>query len=398
MFGDIADAIRGQNGSQTQYLPEEMAGAILALSWDVGLKGRALLLDDGTFELNYLSSRQTTRPGRSIVQAFEVDVNGYANESSRPWDANAVRNAVKTIYIDSSFANFGLTNLTVFFKDFTNLEEVYGFENLTGITNGYMAFASCGKLRSIFATSFINNMTTGAYMFSFCHSLVGGADGKNPSTTSGYTLCKLGNGGVLTDPNNDGRTWFNSFLYSDNTLVLSVSSVPDPNKTLVASGRICANANYTGGQYRSFVGTGTSVVRAEFAADMATLSYLNLNYLFNNIPALVSVSGLGYLGSVRSLSFTFAACSGLTSIDLRGFDPSHLTNLSYAFSDCDALCTILADASWALPASGVSGSNCFYSCTENLVGGNGTVWSSSGTGYQYMRIDAAGTPGYLTAA
>ena len=42
VFEDIADAIRGQNGSTDTYLPGEMAAAILALSWDVGLKPRAL--------------------------------------------------------------------------------------------------------------------------------------------------------------------------------------------------------------------------------------------------------------------------------------------------------------------------------------------------------------------
>lgn len=40
---------------------------------------------------------------------------------------------------------------------------------------------------------------------------------------------------------------------------------------------------------------------------------------------------------------------------------------------------------------------CFYNC-KKLVGGNGTAWSSSNTNYTYMRIDKAGTPGYLTSA
>ena len=52
---------------------------------------------------------------------------------------------------------------------------------------------------------------------------------------------------------------------------------------------------------------------------------------------------------------------------------------------------------WALPSSGVSGMQCFYNC-KALVGGNGTAWSSSNTGYTYMRVDRAGQAGYLTAA
>lgn len=41
---------------------------------------------------------------------------------------------------------------------------------------------------------------------------------------------------------------------------------------------------------------------------------------------------------------------------------------------------------------------CFCSCSTSLVGGNGTLWASSKTGYTYFRIDAASTPGYINAA
>ena len=88
----------------------------------------------------------------------------------------------------------------------------------------------------------------------------------------------------------------------------------------------------------------------------------------------------------------------LTTIDFRGFDPSTLTDLFYTFSGCSKLTTILADASWALPSSGLTGSQCFYSCSTSLVGGNGTAWASNKTAYTYFRIDTASTPGDVTAA
>ena len=59
--------------------------------------------------------------------------------------------------------------------------------------------------------------------------------------------------------------------------------------------------------------------------------------------------------------------------------------------------TICADSTWALPSSGITGSQCFYSRCS-LVCGSGTVWASSKTGYTYFRIDTASTPGYITAA
>jgi hypothetical protein len=66
VFSDIADAIREQNGLSTLYQPRDMAAAILALEWDVGYKIRALLLDDGTLEINYYE-RRTSITGASAT-------------------------------------------------------------------------------------------------------------------------------------------------------------------------------------------------------------------------------------------------------------------------------------------------------------------------------------------
>lgn len=96
------------------------------------------------------------------------------------------------------------------------------------------------------------------------------------------------------------------------------------------------------------------------------------------------------------MRYTFSSCA-FTTIDFRGFDPLHLMDLFYCFSGCGELTTILADSTWALPTSGISGMQCFYNC-KKLVGGNGTAWPSSNTNCTYVRIDKAGTPGYLTSA
>jgi hypothetical protein len=239
-------------------------------------------------------------------------------------------------------------------------------------------------------------------MFNGCHKLVGGTDGFVPSSTSGASVCKIGTGGVLTDPNADARTWFWAHFYDDGEAVLTASSSPDPTRTLRASGRICAIGKYVGLGFTPWTGTTGPTHRQHltsvtFAADMDTFSYLNLIYLFYTCTNLASVSGLGNLRGVRSMRYTFSSCA-FTTIDFRGFDPSQLTDLFYTFSGCSHLTTIYADSTWALPTSGISGSQCFYSCSTSLVGGNGTVWASSKTGYTYFRIDTASTPGYITAA
>ena len=394
VFVDIADAIRAQNGSSDAYTPEEMAPAILALTWDVGYKVRALLLSDGTLEFNYYDHRQTVHGG-TIQQVFEVDTSGYASAPARSWDDIKLR--VKKVYIDSSIAPLGITNCAYWFSGFENCTEVSGFENLTSVTNATQMFTSCGALETIYATSFTNAITSGGSMFYGCSSLVGGADGFVPASLSGASVCKLGTGGVLTDPSNDTRTWFWAHYYTDGGAVLTAASTPDANRTLRASKRICANGKYQGLGFQPWdATTRPSLTSAVFAADMATYSYLNLNYLFYSCTNLASITGLGNLSGVRSMRYTFSS-SAVTTLDFSGFDPSTLTDLFYCFAGCSSLVTIYADSTWALPSSGVSGSQCFYNCNA-LVGGNGTAWSSSNTGYQYMRIDAAGSPGYLTAA
>ena len=256
---------------------------------------------------------------------------------------------MKKVYIDSSIAGLGITNCSYWFNAFSNCTEVRGFENLSGVTSANQMFTSCGSLETIYATSFSNSGLSSSLMFNSCNRLVGGTDGFVPSTTSGASVCKLVAGGVLTDPSDDRRTWFWAHFYDDGEGVLTASSTPDPTRELVASNRICAIGKYVGLGFTPWDGvTGPTrrqhLTSASFAADMATFSYLNLNYLFYSCTNLASVSGLGNLSGVRSTRYTFSSCTFVT-IDFRGFDPSTLTDLFYTFSGCSRLATILADAS-----------------------------------------------------
>ena len=119
-------------------------------------------------------------------------------------------------------------------------------ENLSGVTSANQMFTSCGSLETIYATSFSNTGLSGSLMFNSCNRLVGGTDGFVPSTTSSASVCKLGAGGVLTDPNNDNRTWLWAHYYANGEGVLTASSAPDPTRELVASGRICCHRQVRG--------------------------------------------------------------------------------------------------------------------------------------------------------
>ena len=392
---DIADAIRAQNESSDTYEPDEMAQAILDLTFTP--VPRALLLDDGTMELCYRKNAKSALG--TVEQAFVIDPAGYSSASSRPY--YSVRAQVTKVVIDSSFANVGLTNGSYLFDSFSAMTEVEGFEYLSGMTSAAQMFSGCTKLETIYATSFDNTGLSASMMFYGCVRLVGGADGACPTNSSGASVCKLGSGGVLTDPSADARTWFWAHFYDDGGAVITASSTPDASRTLVASGRICATAKYNAlgfTPWDSNTATNRSLLTSvAFASDMAGYAATGLRYMFYNCSNLAAVSGLSNLANVGDMEYAFSSCTSLVTLDFRGFDPSSLTDLFYTFAGCTALTTIYADSTWALPASGISGSQCFYRCTS-LVGGAGTAWSSSNTGYAYMRIDTASTPGYLTAA
>ena len=177
---------------------------------------------------------------------------------------------------------------------------------------------------------------------------------------------------MLTDPNNDTRTWFYAHFYADGGAVVTASSTPDATRTLLASNRICAIGQYNGLGFTPWNASGPThrqnLTSVEFASDMAGLACLKLRYIFYSCNRLSSVTGLGNLANVQSMYFMFASCSALTILDFRGFDPSDLAELDYAISSCSSLTTIYADSTWALLASGVSGSQCVYS-SSSLVGG-----------------------------
>lgn len=399
VFEDIADAIRGLNGLSMLYQPGDMAQAILDLVWDVGLKPRAVLTSLGTLEFNYVDGRHCYSGGVP-VNAWEIDPAGYSSASVRPYDD--IKLDVLKVVFHSSWQQVGMTNASYLCNSFQSMTEVSGFENLAGITSAGQMFGSCPMLETIYATSFSNSGLSASLMFNGCNRLVGGTDGFVPSSTSGASVCKIGAGGVLTDPNNDARTWFYGHFYENGEAVLTATPTPDATRGLRATGRICDIGKYVGLGFTPWTGTAGSTHRqyltsVTFAADMAAFTNLNLNYLLYSCTAVASVSGLSNLSGVRSMRYAFSSCSAFDELDFRGFDPSALTDLYYTFGGCSSLATIYADPDWALPSSGVSGSQCFYNCRQ-LVGGNGTAWSSSNTGYAYMRIDRAGQAGYLTAS
>ena len=179
-------------------------------------------------------------------------------------------------------------------------------------------------------------------------------------------------------------------------VIFTADSSSEAASGLLAAGRLCVTAKYKAAGIISSCEYRTQFRTVVFRSSMSAFAEVNTNYWFYGLVVITSFVGISNLANVHEMQYMFSSCQSVTDLDFRGFDPSHLTNFFYCFAGCNALATIYADATWALPSSGLSGAQCFYNC-PNLVGGNGTAWASSKTGYTYFRIDKSRSPGYLTA-
>ena len=128
-----------------------------------------------------------------------------------------------------------------------------------------------------------------------------------------------------------------------------------------------------------------------------TSKVTNLGYMFTNCYALAQLNiGSFDTSKVRDMTSLFNHCRALESIDISNFDTSNVTAMSYMFQDCQALDSIIASDKFVTTA--VTKDSGMFSSSANLVGGNGTSYSSSHVTSEYARIDTEETPGYFTAA
>ena len=99
--------------------------------------------------------------------------------------------------------------------------------------------------------------------------------------------------------------------------------------------------------------------------------------------------------NVTDMSYMFDDCISLTELDVSNFDTSKVTDMQSMFSYCENLKTIYVGKGWN--TSKVEDSeNMFENCT-NLVGGKGTKFNSKITDITRAKIDGGKeNPGYLT--
>lgn len=167
-------------------------------------------------------------------------------------------------------------------------------------------------------------------------------------------------------------------------------------RRLQAAGTFYSNARCNAIRCNPWASLNKQVKHVVIEGDAGAVAGPCANYWFYGCSALERVDGMSALLGVVQMQHTFNSCTALETLDLRGFEPGSLANLTYTFGGCSKLRTILVDASWKLSASGLSAFGTFRSCTS-IVDGVGTAYDDKKASGAMMRIDAAGAPGYLTA-
>ena len=116
----------------------------------------------------------------------------------------------------------------------------------------------------------------------------------------------------------------------------------------------------------------------------------DLHYMFRDCSSLTSVDLTGWdMSNAYALDYMFYNCSSLTSLDLSGWDMSNARYLYNMFQNCSSLETIYASDWTARSCYNITGQNAVFSGCSKLSG-----YSSSKTSGAYCKPISAG--GYFS--
>lgn len=399
VFAGIAAAIRKQNGSDAKYKPGEMAAAILALSWKMVAKPRAMLFEDGYLEMNCVDA--VPEGHGAAVGVWDLALDGYASASVRPW--HSVRADVKEAYIAPSLEDASITSAAYWFADMTSLEYLLGFEMLAGVADLTRLCSGCSTLYEVLCSGFDASAVTKADgIFDGCCRLVG-AKGYVPSASDGIGCLNFGDKGVLSSGGpTDMRIWVWGALYDDGEVLIQSEKPTAGSREIVAMSRICAEARYNAIRAMPWGAYAKQVKSISFGKLMMfDETVWNMDYWFYGCSGIEYAGGFDALKRVGEMEHTFNGCSGLGYVSLQGVSPVHLTSLFYTFAGCSGLATIMLDKGWSLPEgidwSRTAGMETFRGCSS-LRGEYAHTLADGTTAGMYLRPDTADVVGYCYGA
>ena len=214
----------------------------------------------------------------------------------------------------SSFDTQNVTNMSGMFTFCPNLKTIYVSERWTvnGVTDSESMFFGCTSLVGSKGTTFDENHIDKAYAH-----IDGGAT--NPGYLSMVSVAyavKSTDGTTLTFYYDDLKATRTGTTYNLN----KVHNLPDWS---------------TDESYQNI----TAVV---FDSSFKDARPTTTSIWFSGMENLTSITGIGNLNTseVTDMYGMFWGCSGLTSLDVSGFDTQNVTDMSWMFSNCSSLTSL----------------------------------------------------------
>ena len=343
------------------------------------------------------------------------------------WDTGNVTNmrymfssCSSLIKLELSGWNTGnVTNTAYMFSSCSSLTELdLSKWNTSHATNMMYMFSGCSNLKTIYvgsgwSTTDVNSSTK---MFTGCTSLKGmngtQCDGTNNidktyarvdggTSNPGYLSCKPY---AVYDSSNTTLTfYYDNLRFSREGAVYDLNTgktQPDwhissiwNNITTVTFDASFANAQPT--STNDWFANMTNLTTINGIEYLNTSMVTTMSGMFSGCSSLTSLALTGFnTANVENTSHMFYGCTGLTTLDLSSFNTEKVSATLYMFYNCSGLTTICTSDDFDVSQATSSGSM-FEGCTS-LVGMNGTAYSASHTDAEYARIDAEGTPCYLS--
>ena len=166
-----------------------------------------------------------------------------------------------------------------------------------------------------------------------------------------------------------------------------------------ARGGMSVAGSFDHPNYQPWHSQAVSITSAEFDPSFANCTTLtSTRFWFYDCKNMGAIFGIQYLktDNVTDMWGMFGGCSGLTSLDLSGFNTANVKSMGSMFEGCSGLTKIFAGDDWNT-ALVTDGGSMFFGCTS-LVGGAGTAYDANHTDHTYAHIDGGtANPGYFTA-
>jgi len=387
---------------------------------------------DGTKKHGYFSYRPTLYG--SMVNGNEVHIYYDAWQNYRtPFDPAKRKQDIVKVIFDESVKNAQMTGTYKLFEGYTNLEEIVNLDYLSTefVEDMSYMFANCPKLKSIDVSHFsTDNVTTMSHMFSGCSSLssldlCGFETSQVKDTRSMFEGCSSlktiysnMNWGKKSTLKESGSMFLGCTSLTNGTTSYNASNV---DKTYARPGSgyftekdeifgvISANREqfilYYNKKRDGMQGIAhwesnhyAFVREVVLDASMKDARPRSTRYWFAPFTRIRQIRNLNYLNTseVTDMSYMFAYCCNVKSLDVSSFDMSKVANTSHMFEGCRILTNIFSKADWSKSEVLTKSENMFFNCLD-LMGGFYSKFSKEHIDKEYARLDCGDPKGYFTA-